>query len=371
MKILILANPDSVHTFRWVASLAEEGLDILLFGFNSNNELYKNMKSVKLFSLHLNNDLCIEDNQARKISYFKAMPQIKKIIKIHRPDLVHAHYLSSYGLIGAFLNFHPFAVSVWGSDIFDFPKRSFMHKLVTKFVLYKADYILSTSHAMARETSLYAKGNVEVTPFGIDIQQFKNKTVASVFHKNDIVLGTIKSLDVIYGVEFLIKAFKIVKDKHPAVPLKLLIVGDGEQEKYLKNLAKQLKINSDTVFTGKVPHSDVVSFHNMISIFVNVSLRESFGVSVLEASACEKPVVVSNVGGLPEVVEDGVTGIIVPPEDEYKTAEAVELLLDEKIREKMGRAGRERVLRMFNWEDNVTQMKNIYDRLAGTRGRPD
>jgi len=85
------------------------------------------------------------------------------------------------------------------------------------------------------------------------------------------------------------------------------------------------------IFTGKVPYNEVPKYQNMLTISVSVSDSESFGVAILEASACEKPVVVSNVGGLTEVVEDGVTGIIVPPRNPEKTAEAIEKLLLDKI----------------------------------------
>jgi len=99
----------------------------------------------------------------------------------------------------------------------------------------------------------------------------------------------------------------------------------------------------NTVFTGKVNYGEVPKYHNMltISVFPSIFESESFGVSILEASACEKPVVVSNVGGLPEVVDDQKTGFIVPPKDPEKLAEAIEkLILNESLRLQIGKAGR-------------------------------
>lgn len=102
----------------------------------------------------------------------------------------------------------------------------------------------------------------------------------------------------------------------------------------------------------------------MLTVSVSVSDSESFGVAVIEASACAKPVVVSNVGGLPEVVEDGVTGIIVPPRDPEATAEAIEnLILSQDLRTKMGTEGRKRVGRLFDWDKNVKQMAKIYQAI--------
>ncbi|MCD7873785.1 MAG: glycosyltransferase [Acidaminococcaceae bacterium] len=145
------------------------------------------------------------------------------------------------------------------------------------------------------------------------------------------------------------------------MPLKLLIVGEGSQKTYLKKLAEDLGIAEDSVFTGKIVHSLVPVYDNMLSISVSVSNSESFGVAVIEASACEKPVVVSNVGGLPEAVEDGVTGLIVPPRNPEKTALAIEkLILDSSLRAEMGKAGRKRAFQLYNWHNNVQQMISIY-----------
>ena len=145
------------------------------------------------------------------------------------------------------------------------------------------------------------------------------------------------------------------------MPLKLLIVGAGSLSTALKKLTYDLGIEKDTVFTGKIAHELVPVYDNMLSVSVSVSNSESFGVAVIEASACGKPVVVSDVGGLPEVVKDGITGIVVPPRNPEKTAEAIEkLVLDDSMRKQMGATGREHVAKFYDWNKNVEQMVDIY-----------
>lgn len=296
--------------------------------------------------------------------YAKKALQVLPTLNLKKPDILHAHYASSYGLIGALSGFSPFILSVWGSDIFSFPKRSFLHKCLIKFNLSKADKILSTSHIMAQEIRLYTQKSIEVTPFGIDMEYFKPMHVESLFDKNDIVIGTVKTLEETYGIEYLIRAFKILHDKHKELPLKLLIVGEGSLKLSLKKLVKELHIENKVIFTGKVSYDKVPKYHNMLTVYVSVSNSESFGVSVLEASSCAKPVVVSNIGGLSEVVEDGVSGFIVPAKNPKKTAKAIEkLVLCKDLRLKIGRAGRERVRILYNWDDNVSQMLHIYIKL--------
>jgi glycosyltransferase involved in cell wall biosynthesis len=364
MKLLILSDPNSVHTIKWAKSLAQKGIDVVIFGLGDFIVTdYDGFANIKVQTLNM--VVSQFDNVwVSKIKYLKALPMVKKIILDFKPDIVHAHYATSYGLLGSLSGFYPFVLSVWGSDVFSFPLKSPIHKMILKYNLKKADKILSTSHVMAIETKLYTEKEIEVTPFGIDMQQFKPMDIKSLFDKDDIIIGTVKTLEEKYGIEYLIRAFKIVSNKYYNLPLKLLIVGGGSLEKHLKKLSKELNIENKTVFTGKVPFIDVPKYHNMLSVFVSVSNSESFGVAIIEASSCGKPVVVSNVGGLPEVVEDGITGIVVPPRDPDMTAQAIErLVVDRNLRTQMGNAGRERVRRLYNWDDNVKQMIKIYNEV--------
>jgi len=356
-RVLFLANASSIHTIRWANAIANQGFE------------------THVLSLHP-----IQAPRGARISlyqapvppnwgYFANRAWVRRLIVRIKPDLVHAHYASGYGTVAALVDFHPTIVSVWGTDVYEFPRQSFLHRSLLRFNLARADKVLSTSHVMARETHKYTSKPIEVTPFGVDLEQFKPQPVETIFDASDIVIGTVKALEATYGIEYLIQAFRLLKDKHPGLPLKLLIVGGGSQESYLKRLTQELSVAESTVFTGPVDHALVAKYHNMLTIFVSVSDSESFGVAVIEASACEKPVVVSNVGGLPEVVEAEVSGFIVQPRNPRQTADAIEkLILDESLRVKMGKAGRERVQRLYNWEDNVRQMSDIYSAMLQISG---
>jgi glycosyltransferase involved in cell wall biosynthesis len=362
MKLLLLSDPNSVHTIKWAKSLAQNDVEIVIFGLGClivNN--YDEINNIKVKTL--NQNITRDEGSLAKLNYLKALPMVKDIIKEFQPDIVHSHYATSYGLLGALSRFSPFILSVWGSDVFSFPKKSFIHKAMLKYNLKKADKILSTSHIMAKETKLYTSKDIEVTPFGIDMEQFQpTYTKEELFNKDDIVIGTVKTLEEKYGIEYLIKAFKILSDKYQELPLRLLIVGGGSLDKELKNLTKELNIENKTIFTGNVPFNEVPKYHNMLSVSVSVSNSESFGVAIIEASSCAKPVVVSNVGGLPEVVEDGVSGFVVEARNPQNTADAIEkLILDNELKVKIGNNGRNRVAKLYNWNDNVRQMMNIYN----------
>lgn len=361
MKILLLSSANSIHTKRWATSLAQRDIEICLFSLEENRdvEYYKFSNIIVVDGGFQNNSS--KDGEMSKITLVKYLPKLLKTIKSFKPDIVHAHYATSYGLMGALCCFKPFILSVWGSDVYDFPKVSFIHKLMIRFNLYKADKILSTSHVMALETMQYTNKEIHVTPFGIDLLKFKKMQVDSVFLPETIVVGTVKTLSSKYGIDYLIKAFKIVKENNPDLPLKLMIVGDGEDKIKLISLCENLGIANDVVFVGNVANDLVPNYLNMMDVYVALSTSESFGVAIVEASACEKPVVVSNVGGFPEVVDNNVTGFIVKPKDANEAANAIEkLILSEELRLKMGISGREKVKSLYNWDENVSLVFSIY-----------
>jgi len=366
MKILLLSNLLSIHTIRWAKALAETH-DILIYGFSSPTpEIEDLLKGINFLSTNIKDSKPYRNYSLPKLFYLKAIPQIRKIIKNFEPDIVHAHYATSYGLIGALSGFHPFIISAWGSDVYEFPFKSIFHKMLLKYNLSKADIILSTSHVMAVQVKKFTNKNVSVTPFGIDLNKFFRYNKINKAIIDETVIGTVKTLNKIYGIDYLIRAFKIVSERNPDKNLKLLIVGGGPMENELKQLTKDLKIDHLTLFTGNVPQDKVPEYLNMLDIYVALSLQESFGVAVIEAGACELPVVVSDIGGLAEVVENGKTGYKIPPKDTMEAANAIEkLVLNEIARNEFGKNARARINELYNWEDNVSSMNSIYNNLMG------
>ena len=363
MKVLLLADPSSVHSIKWANSLSERGIKISLFGFSTYQKSVYNHE-IAITSLNIKPHKIARSNMyLYKSIYLISTFHLRRILKSFKPDIIHAHYASSYGFLGRIINFHPYFISVWGSDVFEFPQKSSITKRVFKYNLNGADKIFSTSRIMAKELSKYTEKKIEVIPFGIDLNRYKH--LSEYKHPdNSFVIGTVKALESIYGIEYLIKAFKLIKDKHSQVDVKLLVVGEGSQEKKLKELCKELHIEKNVEFTGKVSIEKLTSYYNQMDVAVFLSRRESFGVAVLEASACELPVVVSNVGGLPEIIENNFTGFVVEKENPERAASAIEkLLLEPDLRKQMGINGRKRVEKFYNWNDNVEQMVNIYSGL--------
>jgi glycosyltransferase involved in cell wall biosynthesis len=207
---------------------------------------------------------------------------------------------------------------------------------------------------------------IAITPFGVDIKKFMRAGDISK-NSDEINLGIIKTLSPKYGIEYLIKAFSILLSLYNGdKKLKLKIYGSGDLLEQLIDLTKELKIDRDVTFMGKIPNDEVPSALWGIDIFCLSSIldSESFGVSAVEAMAAGLPVVATDVSGFKEVMEDGTTGIIVPAKDPQAMAHAIlRLIEDRQLRDLMGASGQERVTELYNWDNNVQNMIDLYNDL--------
>ena len=368
MKILLLADINSSHTRKWVEELSGNGFRIGVFSISGPTSEWYLPLNIEVFAPLSFSSSIYSDSLLSKIRYLRLLPYLKSVIRNFNPEIVHAHYASSYGLLGALSGFHPLVISVWGSDIYFFSKVPVIGKEILKFNFRRADLILSTSNDMLREISKHTRKEIHVTPFGVDVELFRPVASKPFFNKGDIVIGTVKSLEECYGINYLILAFSKLVSRHPDLPLKLLLVGGGTLENELRELGGNLGLTGKIHFTGKVAFDEVPLYHNYLDIYVALSISESFGVAVLEASACAKPVVVSDAGGLPEVVMDGVTGFIVASRDVEQAADALSKLVENaELRKEMGENGREFVKSQYNVNELARKMKPLYQQLINNK----
>jgi L-malate glycosyltransferase len=366
MKVLILSDAQCIHTKRWVSSLMERGVEVILYSIKSPDDDFFSKRGVKAYYFDL---FTYKRDGSGLWGSFKrhsaAVSDLKNVLRRERPDILHAHYATSYCLIAALSHFHPLIVSVWGSDVYDFPRESFVNKLSVKFIFKKADLILSTSHVMARESAKYTDKKIVITPFGVDTDLFRKvEEVAPA--RGKFVVGTVKTLAPKYGIDYLIRAFDEVVRRKPCVDLSLVIVGKGPAEGDLKSLVCSLGLEERVVFKGFVDNSLLPSVYSSfsVSVFLSVWNSESFGVAAVEAMACESAVVVSDADGFKEVVEDGVSGIIVPKYDYMKAADAIEKFIDNpSLCVFMGKQGRKRVQSLYEWDNNVGTMIDVYNQI--------
>ncbi|MDR1564499.1 MAG: glycosyltransferase [Oscillospiraceae bacterium] len=352
MKICFITDAGSVHTAKWCRYFVSRGHEVHVVSLRDGE-----LEGVQVHSLHLSQELMQSGSLAAKLKYLAKAPQVRRIVKRLKPDIIHAHYATSYGMVTALAGVRPFYLSVWGSDVYEFPSNA-LTKAMIRFVFSQASWILSTSKDMAKQTAKFTKKPILITPFGVEIELFKPAERAKEGPK--IVLGCVKKLEEHYGIQFLLKAFAILCSEYDN--LELRIAGYGPMEAELKQLAEELGIGSKVLWLGFVsPQEEVIKLIQGLDIAAVPSLSESFGVSAIEASACGIPVVASNVGGLPETVLEGATGLLVPPSDEKALATALKKLIESpELRRSMGERGRAFVCENYSFVKNFNEIEGYY-----------
>lgn len=372
MKLLLLSDANSVHTQKWVKGLIAMEVRIAVFSLQAHDGVFYSQFSEDQLILK-SAALVKRSTELGKAAYLKAVPAVRRLVREFSPDLVHAHYATSYGLLGALSGFKPLIISVWGSDVFDFPEKSFLHRFLLKKILAKSTLIASTSECMATRVA-HLVGNsmrIAITPFGVDLMRFSPNQMDSVSGNSLITIGTVKTMHHHYGIDTLIRAFAVCKKKIANLPegqsksLRLLIAGDGPDILALRILCQDLGIGEFTDFIGSVPNSEVPAILARIDVFVALSRKESFGVAVVEASAMAIPVVVSDVGGLPEVVLNRKSGIVVPVDNPEAAATAImELVENPDLRSQYGKAGRIYVSERYSESHCNNVMFALYQSLV-------
>jgi glycosyltransferase involved in cell wall biosynthesis len=223
-----------------------------------------------------------------------------------------------------------------------------------------ADLVVATSAAVAR----WAGVNAEVVFPGVDVRPRAPESDGARKH-GDHVLGTAGRLVPIKGLEYLLRSLPMVRASVPK--LELEIAGSGPAEASLREEARRQGLDGCVRFLG---WQDEIPFHRW-SVFVVPSLEEAFGMAALEAMAAGLPVVASAVGGLPELVEHGRTGWLVPPADPRALAARLETMLaDARQPEEMGAAAQRRAGE-FSAERMCAAIEALYERLLIPTSRPN
>jgi glycosyltransferase involved in cell wall biosynthesis len=355
IKVVILGYSSSVHVMRWARGMADKGFEISVISLGGEE-----IDGVPT--------MVLPAGEIRSASYITKVFEVKKIIENIKPDLVHSHYAAGFGFWGWRSQFHPHLISVWGADIIDFP-NNFIKRAFVRKILCSADYLSATSHFLKERTVALCpevESLIEVVPFGVEIP----KSNSDRLQDNKTRLVYIKAHRKKYGPDILLKALRIVIEKVNNVHL--TVAGSGELTGRLKMLTKELGLERHVTFTGFVQNEKIAQLLDKHDIMVMPSIMESesFGVAVLEASAAGLPVIATNIGGVPEVLADRETGILVPPGDVSALAGAIiRLAEDVRLREQMGRRGKEFCADKYRWEECLDRMAGIYRNLITGEGR--
>ncbi len=294
--------------------------------------------------------------------YFKYVSYLKKVKKEKKIDILYLISWNEKFLLA------PIATKL-GMKVFFVE-----HRLMGRFIFwnpfrffyqYGSNFAKIIAVSNAVEKGLIKVGikkeRIRVIHNGVEIKQFsQNKNIMFRKKTNEIVVGTVSRLSDDKGIKYLLEGFKIASCKNSNLRLK--IIGSGPKEKEFKNLSKDLGLSDKVEFLGRVDRKKIPNFLNSIDIFILTSVwGESFGIVLVEAGIMEKPCITTNIGGMPEVVLNNKTGLIIKPYSSQDVSDALaKLAKNKKLRINMGKEAARRVKNNFSLEKMLKQIDNLF-----------
>lgn len=308
------------------------------------------------------------------LASFQAM---NTFVKKHDIDLINAHFAIPSGISPAVISKIkrvPLVTNIMGADIHDPTKYNLQRPLldlIVKKVLNSSELIICPSSDMKTRAEKLTRTPIDIIPYGIDYEKFasgikKRSTKRKLdVDDRDLIVLTVARLIPRKSFDTSLRAIK--KAKKIIGNLKYVIVGDGpEREKILKTV-RELGLEDTVILTSRVPDTELPDYYAISDVFLMTSLHEAFGIVLLEAMASGMPVVVSDIGGMKDIVANGRNGYLCPVDDVTAFAERIEFLLTNQTEnKKQGDFGKELVSKNYTYKKITDRYEEIFDRTVST-----
>lgn len=353
MRIATLANASVGHTRRWVRWFRSRGHEVRTWSLERPIEGFD---SERLPSLPLPGAL----------RYPLAAPDLANALARYQPDLVDAHFVPNYGLLGVLSGRRPLSVTAWGSDLLVSGPRDPLQRARAHFVLSRADLVLADAEnlAVAARALGAVPSRTYTIPWGVDLARFHPAG-----EREPGLLISTRMHEPIYDLPTMIAGVAPVLARHPEV--RLVVAGDGSLRSDLERLAARLLPSGRVRFVGRLSSEALAQWLARAEIYLSASRSDSTSVSLLEALACGAVPVVSDIPGNREWVSDGIDAQLFSPGNPVSLRNALERALeDPEWRERARRIGRHIVEERADSDHNMGRIEALFATLArGDRAR--
>ncbi len=293
---------------------------------------------------------------------------LSKILLKEKIDFIWVNFNKDLRLGGIAARFTGGVKVIWGMGVL-LPGTNLIHRLTGKYLPDKIVVPSQNLKDQLRKFTWIKQEKIEVVLNGIDLSCFdfdQTKAREKLFQKYDLnpritLIGVPARLVEAKGHRYLLQAIPEIIQAFPDA--RFLFAGDGSEKESLKRVCSQLNLDDFVIFAGYI--RDIFETLAGFDLLVLPSIIEPFGLVLAEGMALKKPVVATRVGGIPEVIQDNVTGILVEPKDPHSLAQAIKnLLQDRNLAVNLGEAGRKRVEALFDLEKMMERIEWLLAELS-------
>jgi len=284
-----------------------------------------------------------------------------KIINLHFPSTDMFYFAICRRLLGIRL-----VTSIHGADVFPEGRPRDRFSVGMEFLLASSDCIVAPSKAYLfdfinlfpkhKQKGYYIHNGVNITELSSNIKTQKDRYES----KYLLCIAAHKEKK---GIDVLIRAFSQIAEYDTSI--QLFLIGDGPLRQQNEELTQSLGIQNRVKFFGERGRSEVIPLLQGCEILILPSRSEPFGIVIAEAMACKKPVVATKVGGIPEIIEDGKSGVLVEPDNQDALSSAIcHILNDLDFKVFLAKNGRDRILANFSFEHNGSKYEMLFSKLT-------
>jgi len=318
-----------------------------------------------------------------KIQVLKNIFSVRQIVNKVKPDVVHSHNATGTGWYGALCGHHPFVLHAYGSDVlpFTFREKDILSKVLTLYSCRQADSMIVTGKHMVNGISHLGVPEeiIKVIPRGVNLDIFRSGLDTSAL-RNDlkidesslIILSPRYQIDAkLYNFDTIIESILYVKKIYPEVIfIQLYDVSLEEDKRALENMANDFGVSANYKIVKAVDNDKMPYFYNLADIVVSVPSSDGFPVSVLEASACATPMVLTELDFTAEWFVNGENGILIPERDPESLADAiVKIAKDKSLQQKMIKRNRSQVEERADYNKCMKDIEDMYYALLANHSQ--
>lgn len=358
MRICYFADGESIHVVRWCRHFASLGHEVHLISFKD--------VAIENVTTHFisSGNIAVSGGNWKVLLKFR---EVKALLKKIKPDLLHAHYATSYGITGALCGFHPYIITALGSDVLISPKRSKIYRILLKYAFSKADWITAMADHMrdAMISMGVPASKTDTVPFGIDPKIFNDE--GRNVPPDEFVITSTRNFEPVYNIPHLINAVAIAKERIPN--LRLNMIGAGSLRTEIEALVKEKGLDGQVKFFGKVPQPQIADTLRHSHVFVSVSLSDGNNISLNEAMACGAVCIATSIPANTQWLEDGQNGFLVAIDDVKGLADKIVTSYSdyENIRQKAAPVNKKIIAERANWDNNMLAVEKKYKSLTGKK----
>ncbi|KOA21118.1 mannosylfructose-phosphate synthase [Clostridium homopropionicum DSM 5847] len=352
MKICFLGDGNSIHIQRWLDYFKNKGHEVHLISFSH--------VSLDGIFVHKVGDVDINENGGNW-RYLLQIKKIKSLLKEINADIVNAHYITSYGLIGALTGAKNLILSAWGSDILVTPKKNIVYKALTKFALNRSKLITSDSDIMTEEIIKMTKVKTITVPMGVEenLLHLKRK------EEEDIKILSLRTVNKNSNIDLIVKAFHKLSEIENDKNIKLIITNSGSEMGNIKKMIKDMKLQNRVEIKGFVSREEILELLTTSQIFISVLTSDSTSVTLLEAMATGVFPIVSNIPANRQWIENGKNGLVIESFKEEDLFNALRAAIkNSSLSEEAVQVNKKIIKERALWENNMRLVEKEMEEIV-------